>query len=227
MKYQHVFLDADNTLLDFDAAQEGAFKGLLKVYGIEYSDRVFDRYAEINHSYWRRLEQGTVTKDILQTERFEVFFRELGICVDGKEANDYYQKALSVQCQHMPYAEQVCIELANRGKLTIVTNGVGSTAYSRMKNSGLDKYMSAIVVSEVIGHAKPSLEFFDAAFDMAGYKQGEKAIIVGDSLSSDIQGGINAGIDTCWFNPKGAIAPKEMNITYTISDLRQLLDIID
>ena len=227
MKYEHIFLDADNTLLDFDAAQEGAFKGLLSLFGVEYTDEVFARYSEINHGYWRRLELGTVTKDKLQTERFEVFFAELGLNIDGVEANDFYQKSLSEQCQHMPYAEQVCAELQKRGKLTIVTNGVGSTAYSRMSNSGLVKYMSAVVVSEVIGYAKPAREFFDAAFDIAGVKAGDRVIIVGDSLSSDIQGGINAGIDTCWFNPKGAVAPEGMNITYTITDLRELLDIIE
>ena len=227
MKYDHVLLDVDNTLLDFDAAQEGAFKDLLGYFGAEYSDETYARYSEINHSYWRRLELGTITKDLLQTERFKVFFDTLGISVDGNDANVFYQKALSNQAQLIPHAEEVCRELSKRTKLSVVTNGVGTTAYSRIGLSGLQKYMSHIVVSEIIGFAKPSKEFFDAAFDIIGCKSSDRIIIVGDSLSSDIKGGINAGIDTCWFNLKGAAAPEGMKITYTITDLRELLDIVE
>lgn len=227
MKYDHIFLDSDNTLLDFDAAQQGAFADLLSFYGVGYTDELYSRYSELNHSYWRKFEQGIITKAKLCAERFEVFFGELGVAVDGKQADTFYQQALSHQYQHIPYAEEVCRSLQNRGKLTVVTNGVGTTAHSRINGSGMAQFMSHIVVSELVGHNKPSREFFDAAFEIAGCKPGDKIIIIGDSLSSDIQGGINAGIDTCWFNPKGAVAPEGMNITYTITDLRELLDIVE
>lgn len=226
MKYDHVLLDADNTLLDFDAAQEGAFKDLLACFGAEYSDQAYAHYSEINHGYWRRLEQGTITKDLLQTERFEVFFSTLGIKVNGNEANAFYQKALSKQAKLIPNAIKVCCELSKRACLSIVTNGVGSTAYSRIGLSGLKEYMSHIIVSEVIGCAKPDAAFFKAVFDIIGCSSTDKIIIVGDSLSSDIQGGINAGIETCWFNPKG-VKSHVLKPDYVISDLRQLLDIID
>ena len=227
MKYDHIFLDSDNTLLDFDKAQEGAFADLLARYGVLYTDGLYARYSELNHGYWKRFEQGSITKAKLCSERFEVFFGELGISVEGVEADRFYQSALSNQYQHMPYAEEVCQALQSRGKLTVVTNGVGTTALSRLKGSGLDKYMAHIVVSELVGHNKPSREFFDAAFEIAECKPSDKIIIIGDSLSSDIRGGINAGIDTCWYNPKGAAAPEDMEITYIITDLRQLLDIIE
>ena len=227
MKYDHVFLDSDNTLLDFDKAQEGAFAELLARHGVGYTDELYARYSELNHGYWKRFEMGAITKSKLCAERFEVFFGELGITVDGIDDDTFYQQALSRQYQHMPYAEPVCQALKNRAKLTVVTNGVGTTAHSRLSGSGLDKYMSHIVVSELVGHNKPSREFFDAAFKIAGCKPGDKIIIVGDSLSSDIRGGINADIDTCWYNPKAVPAPDDMNITYTVRDLRQLLDIIE
>jgi len=227
MKYDHILLDVDNTLLDFDAAQDSAFKALLKRHGAEYSPEIFELYSEINHGYWHRFELGTITKEKLQGERFEVFFDRLGIKVDGDDANNFYQEALCFETFLMPDAVEVCRELSERGKLTIVTNGVGTTAHSRINSSGFKQYISHIIVSELIGYAKPSIQFFDETFKTIGKKEGDKVIIVGDSLSSDIKGGINAGIDTCWFNLRHAEPPKDIKIDYIITELKQLLDFID
>ena len=227
MKYDYILFDSDNTLLDFTGSQDKSFREMISTYGVEYSEDVYNRYKEINHGYWRRFEEGSITKEKLVTERFEVFFEELGIKVDGKEVDNFYQKSLSMQSGLMPYAKEVCNELSKRSRLSIVTNGVGSTANSRIGGSEIRQYIDKIVVSEAVGFAKPDIEFFDVAFEIIGCSKTDKILIVGDSITSDIQGGINSGIDTCWYNFKNDEIPKGIKINYVINDLRQLLDIIE
>lgn len=227
MKYDYVLFDSDNTLLDFTGSQDKSFKEMIEKFGMEFSEDLYSRYKEINHGYWRRFEEGTISKEKLVTERFEVFFGEQGITVDGSEVDKFYQNSLSHQHGLMPYAKEVCKELSKRTKLSIVTNGVGTTANSRIGGTEIKEYIDKIVISEVVGFAKPDIEFFDAAFEIIGCTKNDKILIVGDSITSDIRGGINAGIDTCWYNFKNDITPEGTNINYVINDLRQLLDIIE
>ena len=227
LKYDYILFDSDNTLLDFTGSQDKSFKEMLTRYGFEYSDELYSKYKDINHGYWRKFEEGAITKEKLVTERFEVFFGELGLKVDGKEVDTFYQDSLSRQSGLMPYAKEVCDELSKRSKLSIVTNGVGTTANSRIGGSEIKQYIDNIVISEVVGYAKPDIEFFDAAFEIIGCSKKDKILIVGDSITSDIRGGINAGIDTCWYNFKGEEKPKGISIDYVIEDLRQLLDIVE
>lgn len=227
MKYDYILFDSDNTLLDFTGSQDKSFKEMIARYGFEYSDDLYNRYKEINHGYWRRFEEGSIAKEKLVTERFEVFFSELGLNVDGKEVDTFYQDSLSHQSGLMPYAKEVCETLSERAKMSIVTNGVGSTANSRIGGSEIKQYIDKIVISEVVGYAKPDIEFFDAAFEIIGCSKNDKILIVGDSITSDIRGGINAGIDTCWYNFKNEVIPEGISINYVIDDLRQLLDIVD
>ena len=144
MKYDYVLFDSDNTLLDFTGSQDKSFKEMLQRYGVIFTDDIYRRYKEINHGYWRRLEEGTITKEKLVTERFEVFFGELGIKVVGREVDAFYQDSLSHQHGLMPYAKEVCAELSKRTRLSIVTNGVGSTATSRIGGSEIREYIDAV-----------------------------------------------------------------------------------
>lgn len=223
--YSHFLFDADNTLLDFDKAQKLSFCSLLDDFSVQYSDEIYQQYETINHSLWNLFEVGKIDSQTVQEKRFELFFQQINIKITGRDANDLYQSKLSKQSILIPYATEVCKELSNSAELTIVTNGVGKTQQERIKNSAINKYISHVVISEDIGCAKPNKPFFDETFKIINRKPIDKILIVGDSLSSDIRGGILAGIDTCWFNRHEQVVPTDINIQYVITDLRQLLSI--
>lgn len=224
--YTHILFDMDDTILDFQKAQLVSFKYVLEKYEISFSEDVYLRYEDINHFLWKQFDEGIISKDIVQNERFSRFFDTLGKQVDGKQANSLYQESLSSQTWLIPHAKEVCLELSKHHTLSIVTNGVGTTQKRRFSTSEIFPYFSHILISEDIGVAKPNKEFFDEAFNLIKCTDRHKILFVGDSLSSDIQGANNVGIDCCWFNPKGTINNGQLQITYTITDLRQLLDIV-
>lgn len=224
--YSHILFDADNTLLDFDKAQLSSFKMVLNFYGLVYSEELFRQYQSINHVLWDQFERGEIDKDTVQEKRFFDFFCTIGRKIDGSEANCVFQRGLCKQSWLIPHAEETCRVLSSYVNLSIVTNGVGRTQNERIRNSKISNFISHIIVSETIGFAKPSIEFFEEAFKVIGCTFSSKTLIVGDSLSSDIQGGINAGIDTCWYNSKRLDLPMEINVDYVISDLAELKQIV-
>lgn len=224
--YSHILFDMDDTILDFQKAQFVSFKCILKKYDVPFSLEVYHNYENINHSLWRQFDKGILSKDIVQTERFVRFFGALGKKIDGVQVNSEYQDSLACQSWLIPYAKETCMELSKHHTLSIVTNGVGSTQKKRFQASEIFPYFSNILISEDIGVAKPDKQFFDEAFNLIKCAEKNKILLVGDSLSSDIQGANNAGIDCCWFNPKGILLDEPLRITYTISDLRQLIGIV-
>lgn len=225
--YKHIFLDADDTLFDFKKAQLQSVAEIIKSYHIPFSEEVYSGYDCINHSLWQRFEMGELTKDEVQRERFSLFFNTQGIQVDGDLVNLQYQKSLEKQTHLVPYAEVVCKELSKKCILTIITNGVGKTQMQRIKASPLSVYIDNIVISEEIGVAKPSREFFEYALNVVGNPSKKDVLIVGDSLFSDIQGANNIGIDACWYNPNQTQVVNTINIKYVISDLREIIAIVN
>lgn len=224
--YRYILFDADNTLLDFDKAQRLSFIEVLKHYGCQYSDTIFNQYEEINQGLWHQFELGLIEKKIVQAKRFFDFFNILGMKVDGTQADSVYQESLSNQSWLMPNAEKVCRDLSQHATLVIVTNGVGKTQRFRIANSKIAKFISYVVVSDDVGYSKPNINFFWETFRIIGRSDMDAALIVGDSIDSDIKGGINAGIDTCWYNPYKKRRPKTTNINYVISNLQQLTKIV-
>ena len=224
--YDHILFDADNTLLDFDKAQIISFKSVIANFGLCFSEKIYKEYELINHNLWHRYEQGIISKEYVQATRFSDFFNNLGMSVDGKYANSIYQRELSKQSWLLPHSVEICKELFPYTTLSIVTNGVGDTQAKRISNSEIYKYISFLVISDIIGYAKPSMEFFSEAFKIIGCKDTNRILIVGDSIASDIQGGINSGIDTCWYNPTGIEPPPNLRINYIISDLYDLKGIV-
>ena len=223
--YTHILFDMDDTILDFQKAQLASFKYVLEKYGTQFSEDIYLCYEDINHFLWSKFDEGAISKDVVQNERFARFFDAIGKHVDGKQVNSLYQESLSSQTWLIPHAKEVCFELSKHHTLSIVTNGVGITQKKRFLASEISPYFSHILISEDIGVAKPNKQFFDKAFNLIQCTDRKKILLVGDSLSSDIQGANNVGIDSCWFNPKGAIDDRELKITYMITDLRQLMDI--
>lgn len=225
MKYDILLFDADNTVLDFDAAEERALRIAFETNGLHFDSHVLETYKRHNIREWQRLERGEITVEQVLVNRFVETFRELGISPNLEAVSELYEKELHFGFNVVPHAEEVLEKLQKTCRLYIVSNGVLSIQNSRMAGSGLDKYFIKRFISEEIGIPKPSAEFFRRSFAQIEHFDCSRALIIGDSLSSDILGGINAGIATCWFNPNGMKNKSDVKPNYEISDLRQLLNI--
>ena len=226
MAYSIALFDADNTLLDFTRAEHEALCECLSSRGLPTDEPTVKLYSAINDSHWKRLERGETTRARLKVERFADFFSAVGFEGDPAVMAEDYVAALSRQAHLLDGAVELIQALHGKCRLYIVTNGITSVQKSRFAACPLAPYFDACFISEEMGCAKPEKRFFDlVAAAIEGFDP-SRAIVIGDSLSSDIQGGINAGLATCWYNPKGKPSPEGMNITYTITDLSQLEDII-
>ena len=200
MRYRILLFDVDNTLLDFDANEEEAFKAVMKEMDQAWSEELFETYKELNTDLWKRIERNEVTVEQGVNRRFSDLMAKYGKAVDGVLWEKTYRKYLNLGIQEIPQAHQVLRRLEESGhELYVITNGVTKTQESRMSRSGLDQYFREMFISGRIGAGKPSGEFFDyVKSHVPGFEEKE-ALVIGDSLSSDIRGGADAGIPTCWF----------------------------
>ena len=224
-KYKYLLFDVDGTLLDFDKAEQQALKNTFQNHHISLTDELLQRYETINKQLWKDFEKGLIDKKTVVYTRFVQLFQEFHIHQDGIAFEDDYQKALGEGYFLLPHAKEILETLYQKYPLYVVTNGVSKTQYSRLRGTHIDQYFQDIFVSEDIGYQKPAKEYFDCCFHKIEDIKLDQTLIIGDSLSSDIQGGINAGIDTCWYNPQHLKKPQDMNITYEIHDLRELFQI--
>ena len=226
-KYYCILFDADNTLLDFDAAERKALAETLAQYNIEPSNETVEKYRTINEGLWRQLEKGQIRREKLMNERFTRFLKEIGVSGSGAEMNRYYLNQLSTHPDLMPgNVLDVLHELAEVATMAIVTNGFDKVQSRRVKESGIAAFMEEVFVSERSDSEKPNRKIFDTALRTLGVENREHVLVVGDSLSSDIQGGINAGLDTCWLNRNHVKNPGQISPTYEIESLEQLYPIV-
>ena len=218
---EYLFLDLDDTILDFKKAEYIAIGKTISDFGVEPTDAVRHRYHEINKWHWEQLELGKLTRAEVPENRFKVLFTELGVEVNATAVARTYEKNLSQGHWFLPGAEETVDLLSKKYRLFLASNGTASVQKGRMTSANLYRFFETVFVSQEIGHNKPSREYFDACFATIPGFDREKAMIVGDSLSSDIKGGINAGIKTVWVNPDhkpcGDIRPD-----YEIEALHQL-----
>ena len=208
---EYLFLDLDDTILDFKKAEYVAIGKTIGEFGLEPTDEVRQRYHQINKWHWEQLELGTLTRAQVLENRFAVLFEEYGMTVDATACARAYEKNLSVGHWFLPGAEEAVDRLSKKYRLFLASNGTASVQKGRMTSANLYRFFETVFVSQEIGHNKPSKAYFDACFASIEGFDPEKAMIVGDSLSSDIKGGINAGIKTVWVNPNhqdcGQIVP--------------------
>ena len=227
MKFEYLLFDADNTLLDFSASEHNAFINTMKKHGFPHDESIKKQYDEINHGLWKRYECGEISRDEVVNTRFGKLFETIGVTGDGVAFERLYQAALGDGHDTIKDAMTLLEKLKSMGKkIYIVTNGVAVTQYKRLEASGIDKMVDGIFISEEIGYQKPSIHFFDAVFAEIAPFEKEKTLIIGDTLTSDILGGNNAGIATCWYNPKELTNTTIATVDYEIKSLMEVLSLV-
>lgn len=228
MKYDVILFDADGTLLDFHRSEREALSEALEQIRMPYDGQVLDTYSRINDGLWKQLERGEVQKSDLFYLRFQRFFEHYGFSWDPKDMAKRYMENLSHKGYLLEGARELCEALYGRVRLYIVTNGVDFIQRGRFAVCGIGDYFEERFISDHLGYEKPRVEYFqEVARRIPNFKK-ERTLIVGDSLSSDIQGGINFGIDTCWYNPAKKEVPSAMEgrITYAVESFDQLRRLI-
>ena len=219
---EFLFLDLDDTILDFHKAERIAIAKTIRDFGVEPTEEVLSRYHEINKWHWEQLEQGKLTRAEVLENRFGVLFGELGVAADQTACARAYEHNLSIGHYFLPGAEEAVARLSKKYRLFLASNGTASVQKGRMTSANLYRFFEKVFVSQEIGHNKPSRAYFDGCFCQIPGFDPEKAMIVGDSLTSDIRGGINAGIKTCWVNPGHLPGNPDIQPDYEIEALHQL-----
>ena len=227
MKYEVIIFDADETLFDFKKSEREAFKNTMLEFNIEYDENYhLKEYSDVNTAIWKEFEEGLITQKKLKVERFKRLSDKLNIKFDETLFAKSYMKHLS----HASFLYDDSIELLEslhkNHRLIIITNGLKDVQDGRIRKSIVAKYFEDIVVSEEVNVAKPDPKIFEISLNDIKYMDKSKVLMVGDSLTSDIKGGINFNIDTCWFNPNKVINKTEIKPTYEISSLMDLKDIV-
>ena len=224
--YQFVFFDLDDTLLDFQKAEAIAVAKALQSVGVSPTEALIYRYSQVNKQHWQRLGRGELTREQVLVQRFAALFQEQGIDTDPAICRTHYEDLLCQGHYFIDGAQEILSYLAPKYRLYLASNGTAKVQDSRLRSAGISAYFQDIFISERLGANKPSLSFFQKCFARIPDFRPEQALIIGDSLTSDIQGGNNAGISTCWLNPKGASRPTDLRIDWEIRRLCDLKTIL-
>lgn len=227
MKYEVIIFDADETLFDFKKSEREAFKNTMLKFDIEYDKNYHLKiYKEINTGIWKEFEQGLITQEKLKIERFKRLSDKLNIKFDEINFAKSYMEHLADASFLFDDSIDLIENLNKSYKLSIVTNGLTSVQDKRIRKSTIAKYFDAIVISEEILIAKPDPKIFEYTLKHMNFSDKSKVLMVGDSLTSDIQGGINFGVDTCWYNPNKIENKTSITPTYEISSFDELKSLL-
>lgn len=228
-KYTTLLFDADNTLLDFDKAENEALKKVMNDYRLTVTEENCKKYSAINDALWKKFEKGEIEKSDIKSTRFREFFEFMGVTgkYDPLKVNDTYLSYLREGGYTVEGAEVLCKSLKKKGyDIYIITNGIAATQAKRLSLSGLLPYIDEVFVSEAIGFQKPKKEYFDYVLSNIKEKDKSKILVIGDSLSSDIKGAENAELPCIWYNHRKADIPDTLRAEAVISDIRELHDIL-
>lgn len=225
--YKYILLDIDGTLLDFERCAHDAFMKTAEHFNLGLKDEVYPIYSACNDKYWKMFEKNEISLENLKTKRFDELFANLGIGgITGEEFNPIYGHNLSTFYYKMEGADGILEYLKGRYTLYALTNGIAKTQHKRLSLSGIDKYFEKIFISEEIGASKPSKEYFERSLAIAGIKEKSECIMIGDSITSDMLGAHNAGIDKIWFNPEHRENGKNIKIEFEIEKLSEIKNIL-
>lgn len=219
---RNVLFDLDDTLFDFHKAEKIALTKTLVHFGIDPTEETLSLYSTINAAHWKRLELGEISREEVKVGRYRELFKTIGVECDPVKATAYYESMLAIGHYFMPGAPELLDKLYGKYRLYIVSNGTAKVQEGRIGSSGITKYMDGIFISQILGANKPDKQFFDICFAEIPDFSLNETVIIGDSLSSDIKGGINAGITTVWFNPKGIENDSDIKPDYIIKELSEV-----
>lgn len=222
-----VFLDLDETIFDFKKAQEAALKRAFSRFEIEPEETLLNRYDELNKYVWQLLEDGKAGREEILVLRFRLLFEEFGIKKDPEPVQELYEKELGVGHFYLPGAKEFLQRLHGRYRMYLVSNGSAAVQESRIGSSDLREYLDGIFISEEVGADKPSMTFFDRCFSKIPPFSKNEAVIIGDSLTSDIRGGVGAGLHTIWFNHRNQPGREDILPEYEAKSYEEILSIIE
>jgi 2-haloacid dehalogenase len=224
---KNVLLDLDDTLLDFHRAEQVAIAKTFSEMGLCPTDDIINRYSAINRSYWRRLEAGECTREEVLVFRFRDLYSELRVNIDPEKTRLLYEVRLSECAFFIDGAQELLDALYGKYRLFLCTNGTAIVQEPRIEKTGIARYFDGIFISQNIGYDKPARQYFDRCFDIIGAGERDRSVIVGDSLTSDIQGGINAGIKTLLYAPQGYNPCEIIKPDFVAQGLAQIPAIIE
>jgi 2-haloacid dehalogenase len=224
LKYTWLLFDADDTLFDFPKASASALRCTLEQCGLPFEPAFTGLYWRFNQQVWQEFEHGEITSRELRVRRFRLFFDETSLNGDPQIVSPLYLKNLALGTDLLDGAEEVVRALKDRYHLALVTNGLKEVQRPRLEGSALRNCFEQVFISGEMGLAKPSREYFDLVFRGIGQPPKESALIIGDSLTSDMQGGLDYGIHTCWYNPEDKTS--DLALTYKISHLKELISLL-
>jgi len=222
MRYDWLLFDADGTLFDYDKAETAALQQTFQALDAPYQPDYLPVYRRVNSQLWRAFERGEIAQNQLKLRRFELLAEAIDLPLDPVQFSAVYLAQLGQNAQLIDGTEAMLQTLSGEINMVLITNGLHAVQRSRFALSPLPAYFADIVISEEVGVAKPDPRIFDIVFEVMGNPTRERVLIIGDSLSSDMAGGANYGIDTCWFNPNGRERDGQAGITHEIRRLADL-----
>ena len=222
--YQWLLFDADGTLFDYDQAETSALEGTFGDLALPFTPQTSEEYRKINHQIWVDFEQGLINAEELRVRRFERLFEAVHLEGSPSAVSSRYLINLSHQAHLMPEAEEILAALKPHYHMALITNGLKDVQRPRLALSAIAPYFGQVFISEEVDAVKPEPAYFEAVFQAIGMPEKQAVLVIGDSLSSDIQGGLNYGLDTCWYNP--ARKPASLPVTYNIQSLVELIPLL-
>lgn len=226
MRYQTLLFDLDHTLFDTDACEALAFDATLRGIGLDDPSIHYDSYRRINNELWAAVERSEVAPIEVRSLRFQRLIAEAALDAEVEAMAAAFVDGLANQGELFPGAREALDELSQVATLALITNGLSDVQRSRLARLDLAAHFDAIIISEEVGATKPGTAIFDAAFEQLGQPPRASSVIIGDSLTSDIKGGTNYGIATCWYNPHGRTAGPDDVVTHEISELAEIADLV-
>lgn len=227
MSIKNILFDLDDTIYDFGMAEDIALGRMLTDIGVRPTEEKIKLYSRINLSYWKRLECGEITREQVKVERFRSFFSEIMVDYSPEKADVIYRSYLNQGHFFIDGAWDMLQKLHGKYRMYLVTNGTADTQKGRIASGKIEQFFDKIFVSELIGFNKPDKEFFDYCFQKIGNIKKDETIIIGDSLTSDIQGGIHAGIRTLWFNGRRESNATEIKPDYEVHKLCEISELLE
>ena len=222
--YTHILFDLDNTLLDFNRASKLAFKTTIRHLDIDYAEDHYNAYKQINKEVWQEYEKGKLSKQGIIKNRWNAIHSLLKIETDPQLTNKYYLDQLVVYSELIDGAAEMLEKMVQKNiKMGLITNGFKDVQKQKIKKLGIRKYFQAIVISDEIGVNKPDIQFFQYTLEKLKNPRPEEVLIVGDNLGSDILGGHQSGLDTCWYNPDKLLNENSFNPTFEVRDYKSIL----